>query len=168
MGLENAVNIPVNSGTSAKGFTAPDIVSIPNISTAKPIKIIPAFFSFSFLENIKNTTPSAANTGEKEEGFNRRTKKLLLSIPDKLKIHEVTVVPMFAPIMIPITCDNFIIPELTNPTTITVVAEEDCITAVTPAPKRTALHRLLVNRSNNRSSRPPEALDSPLPITSIP
>ncbi|MPN30671.1 hypothetical protein SDC9_178142 [bioreactor metagenome] len=50
--------------------------------------------------------------------------KLLLSSADKLKIHEVTVVPMFAPIIMPIACLRFINPEFTNPTTITVVAEE--------------------------------------------
>ena len=51
----------------------------------------------------------------------------------------VMVVPMLAPIIMPIACLNFIIPELTKPTTITVVAYDDCITSVTPAPKRTAL-----------------------------
>ena len=39
--------------------------------------------------------------------------------------HAVTVVPMLAPMMIPIACATFIIPEFTNPTTITVVAEDD-------------------------------------------
>ena len=44
------------------------------------------------------------------------------------------VVPMLAPIMIHTACLRVIMPELTKPTTITVVAEEDWITAVMPAP----------------------------------
>ena len=69
--------------------------------------------------------PTAANTGEKEEGFKICRKKLLLSMPDRLRIQEVMVVPMLAPMIIPTACVSFIIPELTNPTTMTVVAEED-------------------------------------------
>jgi len=50
---------------------------------------------------------------------------LSLSIPVKLRIHEVTVVPMLAPIITLMACLNTIIPEFTKPTTITVVAELD-------------------------------------------
>ena len=38
--------------------------------------------------------------------------------------HAVTVVPMLAPMMTLMDCDSFIMPELTKPTTMTVVAEE--------------------------------------------
>ena len=124
-GWENIVRMPVNSGTSASGFTALLIVSIPVIRMANPIKIIPASFFFSPLANIKRMMPTAANTGEKEEGFKICRKKLLLSMPDRLRIQEVMVVPMLAPMIIPTACVSFIIPELTNPTTMTVVAEED-------------------------------------------
>ena len=41
--------------------------------------------------------------------------------------------------MMPTACVSFMMPEFTKPTTMTVVAEDDWITAVTPAPKRTAL-----------------------------
>ena len=125
-GLENMVRIPVNSGTSASGFTAPLMVSIPVIRMAKPTRIVPRSFCFSLRANIRRQTPASARAGEKEDGFSRRRKKLLLSIPDRLKIHEVMVVPMFAPMIIPTACVSFIMmPELTNPTTITVVAEDD-------------------------------------------
>ena len=40
--------------------------------------------------------------GEKDSGFNNLTKKFELSIPDKLKIQAVTVVPMLEPIITPI------------------------------------------------------------------
>ena len=45
--------------------------------------------------------------------------------PDSDSIHAVIVVPILAPIITLIDCANFIIPELTKPTTITVVAEDD-------------------------------------------
>ena len=92
----------------------------------------------SFFRNTSITTPITARIGENDVGFNILINKLSLSIPARLNIHEVMVVPMLAPIIMPIACLNFIIPELTKPTTITVVADDDCITAVTPAPKRTA------------------------------
>ena len=61
-------------------------------------------------------------------------KKLPLEIPARLRIQAVTVVPMLAPIIIWMACRRVISPELTKPTTITVVAEELCITAVTTRP----------------------------------
>jgi hypothetical protein len=47
MGFENAVSMPVKVGLSFKGETAPLIVSIPNMSTAKPNRMLPIVF---FLE----------------------------------------------------------------------------------------------------------------------
>ena len=47
------------------------------------------------------------------------------SMYDKQRIHPVILVPMFAPMMIPIACATFIIPEFTKPTTITDVADDD-------------------------------------------
>ena len=44
------------------------------------------------------------------------------------------VVPIFAPIITPIACVKFIRPVLTKPTTITVVAEELCISVVMRKP----------------------------------
>ena len=113
-------------------------------------------------------TPISASIGEKEVGFNSCIKKLSLSIPVRLSIQEVTVVPIFAPMMTPTACSNFIIPELTNPTTITVVAEDDWITAVTPHPRSTALMGLEVSFSRIRSSFPPETFARPSPIAFIP
>ena len=124
-GLENMVNILVNSGTSASGFTAAPIVSIPAIRIAKPRKITARSRFFSLLENIKRIIPINASTGANEDGFNIFTKKLPPEIPVRLNSHDVTVVPIFAPIITPAAWDNLIIPEFTSPTTITVVAEED-------------------------------------------
>ena len=52
-----------------------------------------------------------------------------------------------APIMIHTACFKVISPEFTNPTVITVVAEEDWIRAVMPAPTSTPRKRLAVRRS---------------------
>ena len=51
-------------------------------------------------------------------------------------IQPVMLVPIIAPMTTPIAWRTFIMPELTKPTTITDVAEEDWITAVTPVPSR--------------------------------
>ena len=64
--------------------------------------------------------------------------------PKTAMIHAVMVVPMFAPMMTPIACPRVRRPALTNPTTITVVALDDWIAAVTPKPVRTPLKGLEV------------------------
>ena len=54
--------------------------------------------------------------------------------------------------MIPTACSSFMIPEFTKPTTITVVAEEDWITAVTPAPNNTAISLFAVSFHSNKEA----------------
>ena len=72
----------------------------------------------------------------KELGFSRFIHTFPLSIPARLSSHAVTVVPTLAPMMTLMACRSVISPELTKPTTITVVADELWITAVTPRPVR--------------------------------
>ncbi len=62
--------------------------------------------------------------------------------------NAVTVVPMFAPIMIPTAWFKFIKPALTKPTTITVVALLLCITPVTKVPTNTPINLFLVKAAN--------------------
>ena len=62
----------------------------------------------------------------------------------KTRIQPVIVVPILAPMMMPIACDNCITPLLTNPTTITVVIELDWTTQVTITPHAVAKMRLFV------------------------
>ena len=88
--------------------------------------------------------------------------------PVRLKSHDVMVVPMLAPMIMPTTCSRRIMPEFTKPTTITVVAELDCTTAVTPAPSAIAAKRLLVARSSVLSSIPPECCSKPPLMSCIP
>ena len=59
------------------------------------------------------------------------------------------VVPMFAPMITHTAWRSVIMPEFTKPTTITVVAEEDCITAVMTAPTSTPKMGLDVRRFQN-------------------
>ena len=74
---------------------------------------------------IAHTMPIAARTGENVLGLSNCTKKLPPLIPVRDRIQDVIVVPIFAPMMIPTAWVRFMIPELTKPTTMTVVAEED-------------------------------------------
>ena len=101
------------------------MVFIPNISTAKPISIVPKSFFFAFFENIIRTIPINARTGENDVGLSKFVNRFPPSTPARLKIHDVTVVPILAPIITLIAWDSFIIPEFTKPTTMTVVADED-------------------------------------------
>ena len=167
-GFWNLISRLVNSGTSASGETAALMESMPNIRIAKPTRMVAAFFNLSLWENSKIPTPTIARIGEKELGLSIRIQKASLSMPVRLKIQEVTVVPILAPMMMPTACFRLIMPELTKPTTITVVAEEDWITPVTTAPINTALIGLLVSFSRIRSRRPPDAWDNPSPNRFIP
>ena len=144
------------------------MVSMPYIKRANPTRMVPMLFFLSFLENKRSTAPIRASTGEKELGFKSSIKRLVPSIPVRLKIQEVAVVPILAPMMIPTAWLSFMMPEFTNPTTITVVAEDDWITAVTPAPKSTACQRFFVKVSRMRSILPPDAWERPSPIIDIP
>ena len=70
--------------------------------------------TFSDLENIVMNTPTTASTRR-----NAETSRL----PSEA-IHAVMVVPMLAPMMTAVAWKRVIIPALTSPTTMTVVAEE--------------------------------------------
>ena len=80
----------------------------------------------------------------------------------------VIVVPMFAPMMIHTAWRSVIMPEFTKPTTMTVVAEEDWITAVMPAPTRTPRKRFAVSFSRICFIRFPAAASRPELIICIP
>ena len=68
------------------------------------------------------------------------------SMPAILRSQAVTVVPILAPMMTWMDCRRVMRPEFTKPTTITVVAEELWITAVTPRPVRSPASLLVVTR----------------------
>ena len=76
----------------------------------------------------------------------RRSETFAPSMLERQMIHPVTLVPMSAPRMTEIACLNFIMPELTKPTTITDVAEDDWMTPVTPAPSSSPRRGVLDRR----------------------
>ena len=78
------------------------------------------------------------------------------------------VVPIFAPIIMGMACRKVISPELTKPTTITVVAEELWITAVTPSPVSKPIKALLVSRLKMFLSPLPARRSKESPIMLIP
>lgn len=81
-------------------------------------------------------------------------------IPTRLKIHEVAVVPMFAPMITPTVSLSVNIPAFTSPTSITVTAELDWMTAVTPAPRHNPLKLLEVRRASEFLSLSPVCFSS--------
>ena len=73
----------------------------------------------------------------------------------------VTVVPTFAPIITPIAWVRFIIPAFTNPTTMTVVADELWMTAVIAAPSSTPISLFFVSTSSRDFILLPAAFSRP-------
>ena len=72
------------------------------------------------------------------------TKSVMLNEKPADIIHAVSVVPMFAPMMMLMACASVSREALTNETVITVVAVELCTTAVTPIPVSIPVKRLVV------------------------
>ena len=64
---------------------------------------------------------------------------------ERLTIQPVILVPRMDPRIMLTACLNSIRPEFTKPIAITLVAEEDCIKAVTPTPNTIPLNGLLVS-----------------------
>ena len=167
-GFVNIVSMFTKCSFSFRGDTAPLIVCIPTIRIANPSMMSPTFLYVDFLKNILNTIPTIATTAEIVAVERSCAIPLDPSIYDRHRIHPVILVPILAPMMIPIACATFIIPELTNPTTITVVADDDWMIAVTTVPKRSPLIGVLVSLYNTSSSLFPATLLSPSPIRDIP
>ena len=89
-------------------------------------------------------------------------------MPERERIHAVSVVPIFAPKMTYSVWPNFMIPELTRPTSITVTAEEDCTAMVMAAPSSRLTQGLAVIVFSSCSSLPPAIFSRLLDITFIP
>lgn len=88
--------------------------------------------------------------------------------PKREMIQAVKVVPILAPIITLIACLRVRSPAFTKPTTITVVALEDWITAVTPSPVTTPLSGLEVIEARNLRRPEPAAFCNPELIRFIP
>ena len=101
--------------------------SMPNSSSAKPMIVCPTDFSVSFFELKKNKL-----TIDKKSG--KLNTPLPSPNPNRVMIHAVTVVPILAPIITATAPANERSPAFTKLTTITVVADDDWMAAVTIVP----------------------------------
>ena len=131
------------------------MVSMPMKRMPRPARIWPMCCRFARLTKTIKNTPAKAITGA--------------SAPtSRAMSRPVTVVPTLAPMMSQTAWFSVIIPALTKPTTMTVVAEEDWTAAVISAPTRTPIKRLAVNFSRMAFIRPPAAASRPELIICIP
>ena len=89
-------------------------------------------------------------------------------MPVRLNSHAVSVVPTFEPIIIPKVSQKLTIPEFTRPMSITVIAEEDCIAMVIPAPRKKLKNWFCVTFLRVFSSAPPATFSSPSDSVDIP
>ena len=160
-GLRKVANRLVNQGSLLNGATAPSIANIPVKRTPKPSRMIPMFFCRSRLADMKKRMPTIIASGARDLGFRSMRKKLSVCRSLRRRMCAVIVVPMFAPMMTPMALRSLRTCALTRPTTMTVVAEEDWMAAVTSAPSATPLITVSVIFSSVRSRRPPDARSRP-------
>ena len=154
-GFEKCVTNSTNSFDSLNGIIAVLIIFIPIKRIPKPAIICPISVALALFVNIINATPIKATNGA-------------MALTSNAINWPVIVVPTLAPIIIHTACCKVIICALTNPTTITVVALELWITAVTSAPTMTPKNRFEVNFSKICFKRSPAAASRPFPIICIP
>ena len=168
IGLWKAVSISWNFGEFASGDTESDISDIPVIMIAKPTRIRPISLCLFFFAPIISITPMIATIGANEVGLSIFTNGFFPSTPARLSIQAVSVVPMSEPKHTPTVCSSDISPELTKPTSITVIADDDCIAIVTTIPSMIAINLFEVIFLSATSSLPPVSFSRPVDITFIP
>ena len=156
MGLFSWTRRPSSSGISASGLMAAAISSMPYIRMAKPTKAVPTLLRLSRLENMIIRMPMKARMGEKFLGFSSCRKKASLSMPESEVSQAVKVVPMLAPKITFTVWENCMMPELTRPTSMTVVEEEDCTAMVITAPRTMLRRGFAVSCRSISSSFPPD------------
>ncbi len=117
-------------------------------SSANPITNSPMFFLFSDFIMLRMNPTAISGTARIE---------ISALNPSSEMIQAVIVVPILAPIITPIACKSVSSPALTNPTTITVVALEDCIMEVMTSPVITPLKRFDVIEERSLRSLSPAA-----------
>ena len=141
---------------SLRGSIEEDIMVIPCMRMENPRSIEPISLLRCFLATIMSIMPRSAKIREKQDGFKSLRNMLSpLSIPASDRIHAVSVVPISDPKMTPTVCDRSMMPELTKPTSMTVIADEDWMAIVISAPIVRPLNLLSVALLSNFSSLPP-------------
>ena len=145
-GFENRVSRAMKLSLSRRGETASLMAVMPNIKTAKPRRIVPTRFFVWLLLNFKRTMPTAARSPVMKLVENMAVQPPPEPMEERLTIQPVMLVPTMEPRMMLTAWENSIRPEFTKPIAMTLVAEEDWISAVTPMPRRMPLTGLLVRR----------------------
>ena len=113
--------------------------------------------------------PMISAIGAREEGWKIRSQDPFSAFISRSRmICPVTVVPTFAPMIIPSDWCRVKRPAPTRPEVITIVAVDDWMIAVTARPSRKALKTLFVTDSMICLSVPDELSLSPSPISRIP
>ena len=142
------------AGYCSKSGMAPCSSCMPTSSRARPMTVCAIDFIFSLFEKMNNKLTAAKSMG--------RLNALDPSpSPSRVIIQAVAVVPMLAPMMTATAPPSDINPALTKPTTITVVADDDWMTAVTAVPVRMPLSGLSVILPKMVRIRLPAAFCSP-------
>ena len=141
---------------SFRGSIEADIMVIPCIRMEKPTSMEPMSLWRCFFATMIRTIPIRAKISEKHEGL-RSFKNILspLSIPARDRIHAVSVVPISEPKITPTVCGSSMMPELTKPTSMTVIADDDWMAIVITAPTARPLNLLSVALFRSFSSLPP-------------
>ncbi len=158
----NVTKSVLNTCDSLKGCTASDIISIPINNIPKPIIIDDISLCAIFFAVIIMITPTITTTGAITAGLKNFAHSTLETS------QPVTVVPILAPIITLIDCVKSIKPAFTKPTTITVVAEELCIIAVTIVPSKTPITLFCVSAFKSCFILEPAAFCKPCAIICIP
>ena len=125
-GFDSFIINSMKNGLSRSGATESLIVLMPNIKTAKPIRISPICCFVCDLENIRSTMPTIEITPV-SVAVEKSSVQPAPEPPssERQSTQPVMLVPRIAPMTMLIAWRTFIMPELTKPTTITEVAEED-------------------------------------------
>ena len=123
------------SGFAPRSGALPFSISKPMKRKEKPKTNSPTDLRLLFCENNKGM-PMASNGNEKADTDTLK--------PNAEIIQAVTVVPMLAPMITPMDWDKVSRPAFTKLTTMTVVAEEDWMSAVMSTPVSTPVTRLVV------------------------
>ena len=140
------------------------MVCIPLMSTEKASRISPMFFWVCFRQKKYSMIPIKAMKANTVAEVKPPSPSTLA----RVSTQPVAVVPMLAPMTMPTALASCMMPALTKPTTMTVVAEEDWITAVTSAPSSTPLTGLEVSLPSTVSSLLPATFFSPSPSRVMP
>ena len=117
----------MNAGSSRRPDTDLLMVCIPNISTAKPIRISAICCMDFFLEIMRIRIPATAIIALRLSVESSFSAAEAPSPPteERQMTQPVMLVPMIAPMIMEIACRRRIMEELTKPTTMTLVAEDD-------------------------------------------